>query len=84
MKVYKQIPRWWYYLVLIGAYAIAQASKSDLESIGHNNSDGNNSSELHWEVWHAMVDAHDSRHHLVHLLCPLRNARRYDRFLRVH
>lgn len=27
MKVYKQIPRWWYVIVLLGAYAIAQASK---------------------------------------------------------
>ncbi|KAI0784380.1 OPT oligopeptide transporter [Abortiporus biennis] len=26
MKVYKQIPRWWYFLVLISAYAIAQAT----------------------------------------------------------
>ncbi|KAI0345292.1 OPT oligopeptide transporter [Trametopsis cervina] len=26
MKVYKPIPKWWYYLVLIGAYAIAQAT----------------------------------------------------------
>ncbi|KAI0926086.1 hypothetical protein AcW1_008352 [Taiwanofungus camphoratus] len=26
MKVYKQIPRWWYYLVLLAAYGIAQAT----------------------------------------------------------
>ncbi|OBZ65710.1 Oligopeptide transporter 3 [Grifola frondosa] len=26
MKVYKQIPRWWYFVVLLGAYAIAQAT----------------------------------------------------------
>ncbi|KAF7799543.1 hypothetical protein EIP86_010780 [Pleurotus ostreatoroseus] len=26
IKVYKQIPRWWYFLVLAGAYAIAQAT----------------------------------------------------------
>lgn len=27
MKAYKQIPRWWYVAVLVGAYAIAQASE---------------------------------------------------------
>ena len=26
MKVYKQIPRWWYFILLLGAYAIAQAT----------------------------------------------------------
>ena len=26
MKMYKQIPRWWYLVVLVGAYAIAQAT----------------------------------------------------------
>ena len=26
MKVYKQIPRWWYFILLAGAYAIAQAT----------------------------------------------------------
>ena len=26
MKVYKQIPRWWYFVLLLGAYAIAQAT----------------------------------------------------------
>ncbi|KAI0811002.1 OPT oligopeptide transporter [Irpex lacteus] len=26
MKAYKAIPRWWYYLVLLGAYGIAQAT----------------------------------------------------------
>ncbi|KAI0732699.1 OPT oligopeptide transporter [Fomitopsis betulina] len=26
MKVYKQIPRWWYFAILIGAYGIAQAT----------------------------------------------------------
>ena len=27
MKAYKQIPRWWYFIVLAVAYGIAQASK---------------------------------------------------------
>ena len=33
MKAYKPIPKWWYLLVLIVAYAIAQASESSLPRI---------------------------------------------------
>ncbi|KAI0732700.1 OPT oligopeptide transporter [Fomitopsis betulina] len=32
MKVYKQIPRWWYLAILIGAYGIAQATNYTGES----------------------------------------------------
>ena len=32
MKVYKQIPRWWYLAILLAAYAIAQATNYTGES----------------------------------------------------
>ncbi len=82
MKAYKAIPRWWYYLVLLGAYGIAQASKSPhasplsyLLNRAH--------SQLHRPLWYAMVDTHRACHHLLRFLRPLWNVGGHHRFLRV-
>lgn len=67
MKVYKQIPRWWYFIVLVGAFAIAQASEFVLQP-GRTFRSHRIISQLHRKVWIPVVDVGHLRHYFVHLL----------------